>query len=356
MTRCVLPLGKRFWLALRFHLVLTIQQNIGLVFAISATFSRVSIMDDSAFRVVFAVGWAFPGLLALGIPFMPESPYWLSQKNRHEAARHSLERLSPPGGPIEARLVQIQHAIETERRLAAEKTSYAELFRGTNLRRTRILLICMYMAQVAGTVLSSNAPYFLNQTGMENQTTVKLLQIAVSVGALSAVVNVFAMMRFRPRALMFFGVGVCSALYLAMGIAGTMPRTSGPLTVIGVAVAFPSIAYGPAIGASMAVAGEVSSIKLRSKSLAVGQAFASIVSTIWQIVLPYLFNRDQANIGGNLGWIFFGMAVVYLVILYFDVPNTNGRTYEELDLMFEEGISARKFSEYRFEDSDELKA
>lgn len=313
-------------------------------------------MDDSAFRVVFAIGWAFPGLLAIGIPFMPESPYWLSQKSKHDAARRSLERLSPANAPVEARLVQIQHTIETERRLAAQKTTYAELFRGTDLRRTRIIFVCMYMAQVAGTVLSANAPYFLNQTGMDNHTTVELLQIAVSVGAASAVLNVFGMMRFRPRTLMFFGVGVCAVLYLAMGVAGTMPRTSGPLTVIGVAVAFPSIAYGPAIGAAMAVAGEVSSVRLRSKSLAVAQAFSSIVSTIWQIVLPYLFNRDQANMGGNLGWIFFGMAVVYFVILYFDVPNTDRRTYEELDLMFEEGVPTRRFGDYRFEDSDELPA
>ncbi|KAM0445014.1 hypothetical protein ACHAQK_002558 [Fusarium lateritium] len=328
--------------------------NLGLLLAISATFSRISIMDDSAFRVVFAAAWTFPGLLALGLPFMPESPYWLTLKNKHEQARRSLVRLSPNGDGIDARLVQIQHSIETERRLAAEKTSYAELFRGTNLRRSRILLVCMYMPQIVGTVLSSNAPYFLNQTGMDNHTTVMLLQIAVSLGVVSAVLNVFAMLRFSYRTLMFFGVSICLAMYLAMGIAGTMARTPTTLTVIGVAVAFPSISYGPAVGASMSVAGEVSSIKLRAKSLALGQAFSSIVSTIWQIILPYLFNRDQANMGGNIGWIFFAMAAIYLVVLFLDVPNTKGRTYEELDLMFEKKVPARQFGSYEFDSDNEL--
>ncbi|KAM0207309.1 hypothetical protein ACHAQD_012101 [Fusarium lateritium] len=331
-----------------------IMLNLGLLLAISATFSRISIMDDSAFRVVFAAAWTFPGLLALGLPFMPESPYWLTLKNEHEQARRSLVRLSPNGDGIDARLVQIQHSIETERRLAAEKTSYAELFRGTNLRRSRILLVCMYMPQIVGTVLSSNAPYFLNQTGMDNHTTVMLLQIAVSLGVVSAVLNVFAMLRFSYRTLMFFGVSICLAMYLAMGIAGTMARTPTTLTVIGVAVAFPSISYGPAVGASMSVAGEVSSIKLRAKSLALGQAFSSIVSTIWQIILPYLFNRDQANMGGNIGWIFFAMAAIYLVVLFLDVPNTKGRTYEELDLMFEKKVPARQFGSYEFDSDNEL--
>ncbi|KAG8353142.1 hypothetical protein FVEN_g8801 [Fusarium venenatum] len=331
-----------------------IMLNLGLLLAISATFSRVSIMNDSAFRLVFAAAWTFPGLLALGLPFMPESPYWLTSKGKHDQARRSLVRLSASEEGIDARLVQIQHSIETERRLEAEKTSYVELLRGTNLRRSRILLICMYMPQIVGTVLSSNAPYFLNQTGMDNHTTVMLLQIAVSCGVVSAIMNVFAMLKFNYRTLMFFGVSVCLAMYLAMGIAGTMSRTPATLTVIGVAVAFPSLSYGPAVGASMSVAGEVSSIKLRAKSLALGQAFSSIVSTIWQIILPYLFNRDQADMGGNIGWIFFGMAAIYFVVLYFDVPDTKGRTYEELNLMFEKGVPARQFGSYRLDNANEL--
>ncbi|CAG7556517.1 unnamed protein product [Fusarium equiseti] len=333
-----------------------IMLNLGLLLAISATFSRISIMNDWAFRVVFAAAWIFPGLLALGLPFMPESPYWLTLKNKHDRARHALIRLSSNENAIDARLVQIQHSIETERRLAVQKTSYAELFRGTNLRRTRILLICMYMPQIVGTVLSSNAPYFLNQTGMDNHTTVMILQIAVSCGVVSAVLNVFAMSKFNYRTLMFFGVSICLAMYLAMGIAGTMARTPAALTVIGIAVAFPSISYGPAVGASMSVAGEVSSINLRAKSLALGQAFSSIVSTIWQIILPYLFNKDQANMGGNIGWIFFGMAAIYFVVLYFDVPNTKGHTYEQLDIMFQKKVPGRQFSSYVIEDIGDLEA
>lgn len=244
-------------------------------------------MNDWAFRVVFAAAWIFPGLRALGLSFMPESPYWLALKDKNDQARHAMIRLSSNEDAIDARLVQIQHSIETERRLAVQKTSYTELFRGTNLRRTRILLIYMYMPQIVGTVLSSNALYFLNQTGMDNHITVMILQITVSCGVLSAVLNVFAISKFNYRTLMFFGVSICLVMYLAMGIAGTMTRTPATLTVIDIAVAFPSISYGPAVGASMSVAGEVSSINLRAKSLALGQAFSSIVSTIWQIILQF---------------------------------------------------------------------
>ncbi|CZR40695.1 uncharacterized protein FPRO_10283 [Fusarium proliferatum ET1] len=330
----------------------TVMLNLGMLIAISATFSRVSIMEESAFRVIFAAAWAFPGILALGLPFLPESPYWLVMKQQHDKARQALQRLSPSGEDIDARLDQVQQTVYRERELANGDVSILDCFRGTNMRRTRIILICMYMPKVVGAVLSSNAPYFLNQTGLDSHMVVTLTQIGISMGVVSAIVNLFLMMRLRHRLLMFFGVGISIIMYLIMGIASLLPKTTGSLTVIGVSLQFISISYGPAVGASMAVAGEVSASRLRAQSLGLGAAFMALAATFWQVVLPYLFNQDEANLGGKLGWIFLGMAIVYLVIVYFDVPGTRGRTYEELDVMFEKGIPARKFEAYNFEDDD----
>jgi SP family general alpha glucoside:H+ symporter-like MFS transporter len=64
-------------------------------------------------------------------------------------------------------------------------------------------------------------------------------------------------------------------------------------------------------------------------------------------VLPYLFNQDQANLGGNIGWIYFAMGLMMLVAVFFGVPDTKGRSFEELDLLFEKKISARKFHSYQ---------
>ncbi|TEA20933.1 General alpha-glucoside permease [Colletotrichum sidae] len=327
----------------------TIMLNLGFLIAIASSFSRQAIMDKSAFRVVFAAAWAFPGALALGLPFLPESPTWLVLKNRHEQARRSLRRLSNPKEDVDARLGQIIDNVETERRLAAEPASFVECFRGTNWRRTRIILICFYIPQCVGAVLSSNAPYFLNQTGLASHTVLMLVQVGIAAGLVSAVGNAFLMMRFRHRPLMFAGLAFCVALYLAMGVAAAFPKTQASLLTIGVALIFTSVSYGPAVGASMAVAGEVSASKLRAKSLGLGVAFSSVVSTVWTIILPYLFNSDQLDMGGHIGWIFFVMGILMLVVLYFDVPGTKGRTFEELDLMFEMRISARRFEKHELE-------
>ncbi|KAM0276269.1 hypothetical protein ACHAQH_006944 [Verticillium albo-atrum] len=333
----------------------TIMLNLGLLMAISATFSRISIIDPSAFRLIFAAGWVFPGILLIGLPFLPESPYWLVMKGKQQEARRALERLSPAGTNVDASLAQIQRTIEAERSLSTEKAALVDCFRGTNLRRTRIIMICMYMPQIVGASLSANAPYFLNQTGLDSHIVVMLVQIGISIGVMSALINIVLMMRCRHRPLMFAGVSFCVLMYLIMGIFGTMARTPRNLTIIGIALLITSISYGPAVGASMAIAGETSATRLRSKSVGVGAAFSAVCSVLWQVILPYLFNQDQANLGGNIGWIFFAMGAMYLTLLYFDVPGTKRRTYAELDTMFEKRISARHFEKYQL-DANEVVA
>ncbi|KAH8901361.1 general substrate transporter [Thozetella sp. PMI_491] len=337
----IAPLPMR-GIALTFN---TILMNLGMLIAVSSTYSRVDIMDQSAFRVLFAAAWVFPALFLVGLPFIPESPYWLVMKNRHDEAKKALRRLHSSREDLDSRFMQIVAVEEHERSLRqdAADTSYLDCFRGTNWRRTRIILICNYMPQVVGAVLSANAPYFLNQTGMASATVIMLVQIGISLGVASSVLNILFMMRFNHRALMFGGVGVCTLMYLIMGIAGCFPRTTTTLLVIGIVLQITPLSYGPAVGPSNAVAGEVSAVRLRSKSLGVGICFQYIASTVWNIVMPYLFNSTEANLGGNIGWIFFGQGLLMLVVMFYDVPGTKGRTFEELDTMFEHKLPARAF-------------
>ncbi|KAI9172765.1 maltose permease [Paramyrothecium foliicola] len=331
--------------ALSFSIVML---NIGFLIAISSTFSRVSIMDPSAFRVIFAAAWAFPGLMAIGLPFLPESPYWLVIQGKQERARVALKRLAAPYEDIDARLQQIQETVDDERRQSSGSSSILECFQGINWRRTRIILICMYMPQVLGAVLAANAPYFLNQTGLSSNTVVLVMQVGCAVSVVSSIVNIVALMKMPQRPLMFFGVGICISIYLIMGVAACLPQSPKTLMAIGFSLQFTSLAYGPAVGSAYAIAGEVSATRLRAKSQGIAFSWQAIVSTAWSVVLPYMYNKDEANMGGHIGWVFLGMAIIMVVVVYFDVPATKGRTFQELDEMFERRVPARQFRKFKF--------
>lgn len=72
----------------------------------------------------------------------PESPYFLVRKGRLDDAKKSLQRLTSnrPGAKpidIDQRVSQMIYTNELEMTVNAN-TTYLDLFRGTNLRRTEI--------------------------------------------------------------------------------------------------------------------------------------------------------------------------------------------------------------------------
>lgn len=124
---------------------------------------------------------------------------------------------------------------------------------------------------------------------------------------------------------------------------------------IGVALELTWWVMGPVIGPAMGIAGEVSQARLRAKSQSIGFAFNYFFSTVWNVVVPYMFNSDEGNLGGKMGWIFLATGLISLVVVYFDFPETKGRSYEVLDEMFEQKIPARRFAKWqRGDEASEL--
>ena len=67
------------------------------------------------------------------------------------------------------------------------------------------------------------------------------------------------------------------------------------------------------------------------------------------VAIPFMFNPDQANVRGKIGFFFGGLAALALGWSYLRVPETSGRTYEELDIMFSRNVRTRDFKKYRVE-------
>jgi SP family general alpha glucoside:H+ symporter-like MFS transporter len=61
------------------------------------------------------------------------------------------------------------------------------------------------------------------------------------------------------------------------------------------------------------------------------------------VVVPYMFNQDQGNWGGKIGWVFAGMGAIALVLVFLEVPETKARSFSELDTMFLEKVPTRSF-------------
>lgn len=66
---------------------------------------------------------------------------------------------------------------------------------------------------------------------------------------------------------------------------------------------------------------------------------------MWQQLSPrFLTPRpDGWGLGGKAGYVFVGTNIFFFIYCYFRLPETMGRTFGELDLMFAQRLPARKF-------------
>ncbi|KFX86555.1 hypothetical protein V490_09030 [Pseudogymnoascus sp. VKM F-3557] len=62
------------------------------------------------------------------------------------------------------------------------------------------------------------------------------------------------------------------------------------------------------------------------------------------VVTPYQLNPTALDWGGKTAWFWVVFCVICFVYAFFRIPEPRGRTYAEMDWLFAEGISARKFA------------
>ncbi|KAH7007308.1 maltose permease Mal61 [Ilyonectria destructans] len=327
----------------------TMSMNLGYMIAASVAFTRISIPDRSGYKLVFAAEWIWPGLLLLGLPLIPESPYYLVRNGKMESAARSLRKLHDSSDSIDPVLQAIKSITDHESYIK-ENASFRECFRGINWRRTRIVLYANGLSQMLGATFMSNAPYFMIVAGMSATSGAMLVELGIGLAIISSAFSFWAMTVFGRRTMILSGTAFAGALFLIMGIASSIPNQStASLWCVGISLQLVWLSIGPAIGPAMALAGELSAVKLRAQTLAIGFLFNYTFSTIFNVVVPYMFNTDAGNLGGKMGWIFFGTSVIAVAIVWFEFPETKGLSFAQIEDRFEMRVEARQFTKYHSE-------
>lgn len=115
---------------------------------------------------------------------------------------------------------------------------------------------------------------------------------------------------------------------------------------------------------------EMPAVKLRSKTINLSRIFYYMCDVVNGVVAPYAIvsslqldstpciligrqNPTTWDLQGKAALIPASVSTVLIIWAYFRLPETNKKTYEELDLLFEAGVDARDFKDY---DMSELKA
>lgn len=159
----------------------------------------------------------------------------------------------------------------------------------------------------------------------------------------------FMIERYGRRFLSLWGLIILTVLlFVTGGIAcvGSLEANKGVAALIIVYCWL----YNVTIGATAYVAmAEISTTRLRAKTASLALLFQSVWGTFWSFILPFIFNPDKGNLGGKTAFIFGAQSVICCVYFYYCHPESKGRSYEELDELFREGVPARDFGNYETE-------
>lgn len=307
--------------------------------------------DELAFRIPLALQWFWPVIIMPLAHFCPESPWWLVRKGHYDKAEKSMRRLTSAKTRELAqqrarRAVALMIETNDRERNASEDTSYAALFKGNDLWRTEIAAASWGIQVLTGFVIHGYATYFFQQAGLDPNDSFKMTLCQGFIHLFGNAGSAVLTGNYGRRGLFLVGCLALAVLTFIMGALAYGPPTLFYGFVTSFVFLFWFLVWQLSIGPlAYIINGEVSSTRLRTKTLAVARGTYVILQIMNNTVAPFLLNPEWLNWRGKTALVTCALTVVSFTWAYFRLPETGGRTYEELDVLFaEKNMTAREFS------------
>ncbi len=135
--------------------------------------------------------------------------------------------------------------------------------------------------------------------------------------------------------------------WLCLGFLGLVPdahRKEASLATGSIMLVW-ALCYQLSVGTvCYSLVAELSTRRLQIKTVVLGRNLYNIVGIVCSVLTPYMLNPGEWNWSNYAGFFWGGICFCCIIYTYFRVPEPMGRSFAELDLLFEQGVSARKFS------------
>ncbi|KAI8984246.1 general substrate transporter [Mycotypha africana] len=288
--------------------------------------------------------WAF---ILSSLCVLPLSPRWLISKGREIeglsvlAKIHDAQQTDPI---VQKDYLDIRGSIEAEK-AEYNNCSYAELFEGVNLRRTIYSLFISIATCFTGNVIIWYfAPQIFKDAGLDDVSV--SLALTGGIGLLSLIFTAMSLywwIDLKGRKALFFVGSAISALCMFLvgsmfhffaksNNNGTSIIVTDPYAriIIIICVYAISAAFAGTWGVGNYVyTAEIFSMRCRAKGLSLTYAISWAGSIIITFSTPFLMAYSVSGV-----YYFFGMCSILTLVGITFIPETKGKTLEEIDFLF----------------------
>ncbi|RSL40074.1 hypothetical protein CEP53_013609 [Fusarium sp. AF-6] len=283
------------------------------------------------YRVPFALQWFWPILIIV------------------DEAEAAVSRLTSGLDIDTQKLVSLMVFTTEHERQVESGTSYFACLRGTNLRRTIVVMGVYAMQLLTGSQFRGFMTYFFLQAGLPTDQSFNMTIVALTLSVLG-VLGAWVVMTYVGRRTMYLWDGALTiTLFTAIGGMGVKLHTSSssPMAwAIGSLIAVDGfVANLLILPVTFVLVSEIPSSFLRSKSVVIARNFYSAINILAGVMTPYMLNPTAWNWGAITEFFWAGAAVIGFIFTFFMVPESKGRTTAEMDILFEKQVHVRKFKD-----------
>lgn len=282
--------------------------------------------EGHAWNVAYGWRWMFgsetlPCLLFLSLLLVvPESPRWLIKRGRLEAARGILTRTTGPS-EAERSIAEIAAAI------AHEETSVWQLFKPGLRLALGIGIALAVLQQITGiNVVLYYAPEIFKSAGLGATAAIAQTVIVGAVNLGFTIVAILVVDRLGRKPLLLIASAGMGISLFALGGAFVLQKFEGPWVLLCILtyVASFAVAMGPVVWVVLA---EIFPTRVRGAAMSI----ATVCLWCANFLVTQTFPRMLEHLAGKSFFVYAAMCVISLLFVAFFVPETKGKTLEEIE-------------------------
>ncbi|KAJ1255694.1 hypothetical protein BS78_K170900 [Paspalum vaginatum] len=321
--------------------------NSGILLSYIADFALAGLPTSLSWRVMIGLGAVPPLFLAAAaVLAMPETPRWLVLHGRPDEARRVLARTGT-AGDADRRLQEIAASVqEAAKRAGSSSTGVWReiLLRPTPaVRRVMLAILGLQVFQQASGVaaLVLYAPRVFSHAGITSERAVLGATVLLGAAKTAAiVVPLFLADRLGRRPMLLASAGGMAASLLVLGFSMRAEAEASwwaAGTCVAAAVAFMatfSLGFGPVI---WMYGSEILPLRLRAQGTGVGTAVNRVMSAV--VGMTFISMYEAVGMAGSF-YIFAAASAAAWVFVYTCLPETKGRSLEEMEALFDSAGAA----------------
>ncbi|KAI8063017.1 general substrate transporter [Thamnidium elegans] len=305
-----------------FSLLVSFGQMVGYFI----TFGTSYLESDWSWRVPWLIQLTLCFLFSISLIILPYSPRWLIDQGRTSEALEILTKLHNSSQVAHQDYLEIKSLKDTN------TSTYYELFQGTNLKRTLYSFFISIATCFAGNVIISYfAPQIFKNAGL-GEVSISLA-LAGGTGFLSLLFTALSLgwwIDIWGRKMLFFiGSFISAICMIVIGLMFQSKNIYAQYTIIFCIYLFSASFAGTWGVANYVYTAEVFSMKCRAKGLSLTYAISWACSIFITYCTPYFLAYSISGV-----YFFFGACSIITLIGITLIPETKGKSLEQIDFMF----------------------